>query len=378
MITNERMGIYIHVPFCLKKCFYCDFTSFCSTKENIKTYVKHLVKEINLYGKELEEYKSRVKTLYFGGGTPSILDTEDLREIIINLKKYIDFDTLEEVTFEANPESVTLEKFSKLRQLGINRISLGVQSLDNDSLIKLGRIHDSESVINAVRIIRQCGFSNLNLDLIISTPWQTKEILVKDIEGLIGLNPEHISCYSLSVEEGTEFHKMNITPLDDEIDREYFHLLKDLLLEKGYFRYEISNFSKKGFESKHNTLYWNGFEYFGLGLGAHGYLNGKRYENYLDFDEYFKKTDNYLKPVYNSNVIDFDERKKEHIILNLRTTKGLDIIRFNQLFDCDFLNDYKKSIEKLLNHNLCFIKNNHFILTDEGFDISNTVYLEFY
>lgn len=370
---DDKRGIYVHVPFCLKKCSYCDFLSFTPSEFEMENYVALLEKEIDFYKEEIS--KSKIESIYFGGGTPSVLPSDMIARLVDKLTAIVREKI--EITVEVNPETVTKELLEAYRSCGVNRISMGVQSLHESSLKILGRIHSRERALEAVNLIKEVGFINFNLDLIISYPNQTADMLEKDIEELAKLNPAHISVYSLIIEEGTEFFDKGVKPLSEEIDREYFAIVCDKLREFGYERYEISNFSKPGKESAHNLIYWNAGEYFGLGLGSHGYLNGIRYANFRTFSEYGNAIDSGNKPVEEITELTDDEIKEEYIILNLRLTNGIDLDEYEKIFAERFEEVYDLQIGKLVRHELANLKDNRFSLTHKGLDVSNSVFLEF-
>lgn len=336
-------------------------------------FVEALIKEIKLYQNDIHD----IKSIYIGGGTPSLLDVSSLEKIVeaLNVSEF------EEFTIEVNPESLTREKLMAYKNLGINRISMGVQSSHNDQLKLLGRQHTFEEVVNKVEMIRDVGFDNLNLDLIYSLPRQTLNEINEDIDAFIQLNPEHISTYSLSYDEGTIFDKMKnerlISPIDDDLDRDMFKLINDRLSEKGYQRYEISNFSKEGFESRHNMLYWSANEYIGLGPSAHGYLNRIRYENISSMKEYIQLLNNDKKPIADSTRILDEEALFEYIILNLRKTEGFSISEINKLFEIDFILEYQKELKFLMDNRTIEVENDRVFLSEYGFDVSNSVFEQF-
>ena len=336
-------------------------------------FVEALIKEIKMYQNEMHD----IQSIYIGGGTPSLLDISSLEKIVeaINVSEFKEF------TIEVNPESLTKEKLNAYKRLGINRISMGVQSSHNHQLKLLGRQHTFEEVIKKVEMIRTAGFDNLNLDLIYSLPGQTLNEIKEDIIAFIQLDPEHISTYSLSYDEGTIFDKMKnerlISPIDDDLDRDMFKLISDQLNVKGYERYEISNFSKEGFESRHNMLYWSANEYIGLGPSAHGYLNRIRYENVSNMKEYIQLVKNDKKPIADTTRILHEEALFEYIILNLRKTEGFSITKINRLFEIDFTLDYKKELKFLMDNRTIEIENDRVFLSDYGFDVSNSVFEQF-
>lgn len=293
---------YIHIPFCEKKCNYCDFTSFKFSSENSSKYVAHLLKEVELYRKKYDLTKIQ-KTIYFGGGTPSLLSIEDLKKFLSNFN----YDNNTEITIEVNPKTVDRDKLKKYKDLGINRLSIGVQSFNNIFLKELGRIHNNEEAERIYYEAREIGFNNISLDLMFSLPNQTLEDLEEDLEKLFLLEPEHFSIYSLIWEEGTKFYKDLIAgklkETDNELEAQMYEMIIKKAQKKSYKHYEISNFSKQGFESKHNMTYWENENYLGLGLSAAGYLENIRYKNYSSFEKYYKKIDSLDFPIEEREIL---------------------------------------------------------------------------
>ncbi len=293
---------YIHIPFCEKKCNYCDFTSFKFSSEISSKYVAYLLKEIELYKKKYDFSKIQ-KTIYFGGGTPSLLSIEDLKKILSNFN----YDSNTEITIEVNPKTVDKEKLRKYKELGINRLSIGVQSFNNIFLKSLGRIHNNEEAEKIYYEARDLGFKNISLDLMFSLPNQTLESLREDLEKLFLLEPDHFSIYSLIWEEGTKFYKDLIAgklkETDNELEAQMYEKIIEEAQKRSYKHYEISNFSKRGFESKHNMTYWENKNYLGLGLSAAGYLENIRYQNCSSFKKYYEKLDNMNFPIEEREIL---------------------------------------------------------------------------
>lgn len=328
-------------------------------------YVDALIKEIESYRESISD----IKTIYIGGGTPSLLEGRHLEKIVEALNVPI----VEEFTIEVNPESVKVENLEKYRELGINRISMGVQTTDNQLLKTIGRRHVFQDVEKAVGLIRGTGFDNLNLDLIYGLPGQTTDSIKRDVKKILKLNPEHLSTYSLTIDEGTIFRQRKVQSASDELDREMFHTIREMVIEAGMSRYEISNFAKPGFESRHNLLYWRCNEYIGLGAGAHGYLNDERYGNIDSINEYMARIELGKSAIQFTETIDQAEKIFEYIILNLRTTDGFDPEEFKSRFGFDFLERYKTLITQFTQHNAMKIQEGRVFLTPYGLDISNAI-----
>ena len=339
----NKKGIYIHIPFCVRKCNYCAFLSCVADEAPREEYSQALIKEIKLRAKAMaEEAEQRgedpaealkIDTVYVGGGTPSVLDVSQMREIMHTVNKCFIVKDGAEVTIEANPatlgrkDGVMLAKLQAYKFIGFNRLSMGVQSMDNDRLHFLGRIHTPLNVERDMDLIRRKGFYNVNLDLMFSVPGQTTEDALADVEHILSFEPEHISCYSLQIEEGTPFASMidsgEMTEVPDEEDRATYHKICERLKEAGYEHYEISNFAKPGYRSQHNSLYWNMDDYIGFGLGASGFLGGVRYKNTENFDEYFKAADEGRLPVADEHVNSAFDNISEAVFTGLRRIEGI-------------------------------------------------------
>ena len=274
----ERFGIYIHIPFCVKKCSYCDFVSFCSDEKTWEQYTNAVVCEIE--NKKIENPK-KVTTIYIGGGTPSLIPENYIVKIINTVKSRFKIEESAEITIEVNPGTVTEKKLVAYKNVGINRISIGLQSAEDRILKLIGRIHNYQTFLSTYNLTRNIGFENINVDLMLAIPTQTKGELLNTLNKVIELKPNHISLYSLIVEENTEIKKAlevgNLEYVDEKVEREMYWKTQRILEKNGYFHYEISNFAKRGFESKHNMDCWNQEEYIGFGIAAHSYINNKRF-----------------------------------------------------------------------------------------------------
>ena len=312
-------AIYIHVPFCKSLCSYCDFLSFSNTSDaDRKRYVDYLIKEINMY---TNKNKNMIfDTIYFGGGTPSLLNPEDLKRVLDEL---VIKDGCE-ITIEVNPKSVDLDKLKRFHEIGINRLSIGLQSFNDKMLKTLGRGHNSSEGIQCYLDARTAGFQNISLDLMFSLPGQTIEQLDDDLQKLFELNPEHFSIYSLIWEEGTPFYeqlqKGILKETDNELEADMFNLIIEKSKKRLYNHYEISNFSKENMESRHNSKYWKNSEYLGIGLGASGYLGNERYKNFSTFKEYYESIDSVERPIDLDEVeiVDLDLKESYRNMLGLR------------------------------------------------------------
>lgn len=408
-MKTVKRGIYIHMPFCVRKCNYCAFLSFPADGSPRKEYMDALEKEIRLRAaaEKAAGTDRPVDTVYIGGGTPSVMDISCMSEMVKSLRRGFDIRDGAEFTLEANPatlgrkDGVMLAKMQAYKFMGINRLSMGVQSMDNDRLHYLGRIHTAENVTRDMEIIRRKGFDNVNLDLIFSVPGSTKADTLSDLRKILELGPEHISCYSLQIEEGTPFGRMaeagELTEVPDEEDRETYHEICRLLEEAGYEHYEISNFARRDpddpegpspYRSRHNSLYWNMDEYIGLGLGASGFLNGVRYKNTDDLDEYFRALDEGRLPVAEEHKNTPFDNISEAVFTGLRRAEGiscedaLDAYRraggrvssgdpkaaFWEIFS-----EARAEAEEYASRGLLIIDEKGMRLTEQGIDISNSI-----
>ncbi len=372
----DRFGIYIHIPFCKKKCKYCDFVSFFSNEEKIQTYFEKLIEEIN--SKKIEN--KNVNTIYIGGGTPSFVNSKYIVEILENINKKFKIDVNAEITLEINPGTITKEKLLDYKKVGINRVSIGLQSTQNRLLELIGRIHNYEDFIRTYNLCREVGIKNINTDLMLALPTQSKEELIESLTNIIKLEPEHISIYSLILEEGTKLQKMieqNILQIPDEkTERKMYWDTKRILEKNGYNHYEISNFAKKGLESKHNLDCWNQEEYIGFGLAAHSYINSKRISNTTDIEEYIKcKNFNNIIQIHEKQTR--EEKAKEFMILGLRKIEGVSISDFERKFRINPLFYFRFEINKLTENGLIEVDLDNIKLTKKGLDFANIVFEEF-
>lgn len=315
----EKIGIYIHIPFCKKKCKYCDFISFCSDEISIEKYIGALIKEIKNSTND-----KKVSTVYIGGGTPSLIDSKYICQVIETIKNKFKIEENAEITLEINPGTVNKEKLVSYKNAGINRISIGLQSTSNRILELIGRIHTFEEFEDTYNLARNLGFSNINVDLMLAIPTQTETELIESVNKVISLNPNHISIYSLILEEGTELNRLvenkELELLDDKTERIMYWKTKTILEKNGYNHYEISNFAKKGYESKHNLDCWNQKEYIGFGLSSHSYINNKRFSNTSSFNEYVKNIENneFEKNIEVHEIQNKEEKAKEYMMIGLR------------------------------------------------------------
>lgn len=377
----KDLAVYIHIPFCEKKCYYCDFTSFPEKTDEISQYIEYLIKELSLYKDKIDK-EYTISSIFIGGGTPSSIDENYIEQILNYVFK--NFNTKEniEVSIEVNPGSVTVEKASKYKAIGINRVSIGLQSL-NDSLLKsIGRIHNAADFYNSYEILKDTGFENINIDLMFALPDQSLEDLLLTLEQVVKLDVSHISLYSLILEEGTQFYKLHekgkLNMPSEEEDREMYHKSVQFLKSKGYDHYEISNFSKPNFKCKQNMTYWKVNPYIGVGINSHSNLENKRFSNVSDFKNYYYKLDRNEFPLYEIEDIDKEMEIGEYIILGLRLIEGINKDEFKRRFNKDIEDLYREQILKNIKNGLLTEWENHFKLTNLGLDLSNQVELDFF
>lgn len=371
----EKIGLYVNIPFCKKKCYYCDFVAFPNLENRINSYFENLYKEIDLYQKNMNV---EIDSIYIGGGTPTYIDIKYIEKLVEKLRSF-NIKNLKEFTIEANSNSITLDKLKIYRKIGIDRISLGVQSFDDEVLKNVGRDHNKKIVLQDIENIRKAGFKNLSLDMILNLPSGDFDSIKKDLDLIKEINPEHISYYSLILERGSYFYtlykKGKLKLMDDDLERDIFSYIENYLESIGLERYEISNFSKKGYESYHNKKYWSEGGYLALGLGASGFLSNVRYNNVRNFVKYENLIKEGKLPIESREFISKSEREKEYIIFKLRETEGINLLEFEKIFGHKLLNKYSKIIDKY--YNLGFFNIGESLsFTHKGFDLSNEFYLE--
>ena len=374
----KEIGIYVHIPFCKRKCYYCDFVSYDNKYEKIDSYVETVKKEIEDTSNEFTK-NHIVSTIYFGGGTPSFLESKYIKLLLENIRRNFNVSSNAEITLEVNPGTITEEKLKTYQMCGINRLSIGLQTTNDNLLKKIGRIHTYSEFLSTYNLARKLGFSNINVDLIFSLPDESLDDLKLDLEKIIELSPEHISTYSLIVENGTKIKELIEENADgynlpsEDIERQMYWYIKNTLEEKGYRHYEISNFAKEGYESKHNLNCWNQKEYFGFGAAAHSFIDGIRFSNKKILSEYifnFKSRDIEEK-------MNREELAKEYMMLGLRKIDGVSISEFERKFNLNPLLYFRFEISKLTDENLIEVDLDDIKLTKKGLDFANIVWEEF-
>lgn len=375
----QDISIYVHIPFCSSKCYYCDFTSFTNQKSRIEEYINSLITELSIYKEKLEDY--RIKTIFIGGGTPSVIDAKYIYKVLEYI--YRNFNTHEdmEITMEINPGTLDREKLNIYKEANINRMSIGLQTFNNDILNKLGRIHSAEDFFRSYDILNRVGFENINVDLIFNLPDQTIAMGMKDVETLVNLGVKHISYYSLIIEPGTlmyERHLQNkLKLLDEDSERKLYHNVKEYLKDNGYVHYEISNFSMKDHECLHNLVYWKIKPYLGVGLSSHSFINRKRFWNTNNLNDYIEKLNKNILPIKEEELISKEIEIAEACIFGLRLVEGIDKRDFNNRFDIDIKSLYDNSINKHKEAGLLYEDENYLKLTDRGLDLANLVEIDF-
>lgn len=382
-MDKNEIGIYIHIPFCMKKCFYCDFVSYANKEDMIEKYIKALEKEIKIKAEENKLLK--INTIYIGGGTPSFIDSKHIVYIINAIKESFNVKENAEITIEVNPGTVTKNKLEDYIKCGINRISIGLQTTNNELLKQIGRIHKYEQFLETYNLIRMVGFNNINVDLMLALPNQTIKDLEDSLNKVIMLKPEHISVYSLILEEKTKLYDLvesgKLELLDESIERNMYWKVKNILEQNGYKHYEISNFAKQGYESKHNLNCWNQEEYLGMGVAAHSYLNNKRYSNTENLEQYINKLldeegiKNDIVTVHEEQTL--EDKQKEYMLLGLRKIEGVKISDFKNKFVQNPIYIFRKELDKLVKEDLIQVEDNNIKLTKKGLDLANLVFEEF-
>lgn len=374
----KDLSIYIHIPFCISKCYYCDFISFPGLDTKVDMYIGYLIREMDLYKELLKEYQ--IKTIFIGGGTPSCIEGQYIARILNHIYKIFNKEKIEEITIEANPGTLNKEKLRIYKELGINRISLGVQSLNDQLLKSIGRIHTSTDFYRSYELIRNLGFKNVNVDLIFGLPNQTIGDCQETLEKMVKLQVEHISYYSLILEENTLMNKWynegKIKLPNEELERKMYHDGIKYLKENRYKHYEISNFAREGLECKHNLTYWQIAPYIGFGIAAHSNLNQKRFWNFSNFNDYYNSLDNKRLPIEGEENIDKKMEIAEYLIMGLRLVEGINRDEFANRFNLKVENIYGDVLKKYEKQGLLNIEDKWINFTSKGLDLSNIVYVD--
>jgi oxygen-independent coproporphyrinogen III oxidase len=359
-------GIYIHIPFCKQACYYCDF-HFSTNQEVRKSLVECIKDELIIQKWYLKN--EMVNTIYFGGGTPSLLEEDELELILDTIRNHFELNTTIEITLEANPDDLSEHNLTYFKKLGINRLSIGIQSFHNPFLSFLHRTHSAEKAIEGIKNARKTGFNNISIDLIYAIPGETNEQWLDDIDQALALNPEHISCYSLTIEEKTVFGKWaaagKLKVVNDDNAAQHLELLMEKLEANGYEHYEISNFAKPGFHSQHNSSYWNSEFYLGVGPSAHSYNGTTRQFNISNNHLYIKSIQQQQIP-FEQETLSREDKINEYLLISLRTAKGANLLKLKTEYACDLLEKENAYIQTLLAKNLALLENNMLRLTKKG------------
>ena len=373
------LGLYIHVPFCAQKCYYCDFNSYKIKSNEKEDYLINIEREMLLYKDEFKD--KSFDTVFLGGGTPSILKVDELKRLMSKMYENFNIKDDAEITIECNPGTINKEKLEAMKKIGINRLSIGLQATQNYHLKSIGRIHTYEEFEKNYYDAIDIGFENINVDLMYALPNQKEEEWKDTLDKIIKLNPSHISAYSLILEEGTKLYDMyennEFNLLDEDKDIEMYNYTINTLKDNGYNQYEISNYSKYEKECKHNIIYWKCDNYLGLGPGASGYIEDIRYSNLEDLSEYNNKISQNLKPINEENKLSDKDKIEEFIFMGLRMNEGISLDIFEKRFKIDFKDLYKNALEKLIDNKLIKMEDSNVSLTQKGREISNSVFIEF-
>ena len=365
---KKSLGIYIHIPFCLKKCLYCDFCSFPDKKGLYEEYTEELIRRIKSVSAVCSEH--RVDTVYFGGGTPTLLPLNCFEKLADTLLSSFDVAQNAEVTAECNPATASAQYLSELRKTGVNRLSIGLQSVHENELKALGRAHSFEDFLKTYGQAMAAGFENISADLMYGIPEQTAESFRESLSALAQLSPQHISAYGLKIEKGTPFYKMrdDLSLPDEDTEYEMYLSMSEILGGHGYEKYEISNFSKKGFESKHNLRYWQGGEYLGFGVAAHSYFFGERFGNSRDIGAFLRGESIECE----RSSVDEKEKLREYIMLSMRLSSGMELSEFEKKAKKSFVELYGRTNELIKNGYIKY-ENGRIAFTDKGFFVSNAI-----
>ena len=379
---NNDIGIYIHIPFCLQKCFYCDFNSYANKQELVEKYTFALCNEILKNAEILSQYK--ISTIYIGGGTPSYIDSKYIKQILDTLFLFVDKEYLKEVTIEVNPNSVTEEKLKVYKDSGVNRLSIGLQSNHNDILKKIGRAHKIEEFEKALDIANKVGFNNISADLIYPLPDLDLNRFNETLDYILNLkdkNIKHISIYNLEIHENTKLKFLldegYLTLVDEDEEYEMYTVLNKRFKEAGYNRYEISNYSIPGYESNHNLRYWNQSLYLGFGAGASSFFGGSRYRNENSIEKYISYLDKGISIIAEKEDLDLLSLMKEYVMLALRKIEGLDVTNFKSKYKKDVYELFSEELNSLINDGLLEKEGNYIHLTQRGLEVANLVWEKF-
>lgn len=372
------LGLYIHIPFCRQKCYYCDFLSYQNQEKRIPDYLHALKTELVLYQKKYG--KLYFDTIYIGGGTPSMLLGEEVTGLLSVINDHFLVDAHSEITIEVNPGDLSQQLLAMYMESGINRISLGVQTTDEELLKKLNRDHTNRDILRSVQLMGEAGLENYSFDLIFGLPNQSIEGFQRDLKQILSLQPAHLSLYSLIVEPNTYFHRLEsegqlLQPAEEE-ERAMYHWAIEHLRGAGYSQYEISNFARPGYASRHNLKYWRNQEYIGVGLGSSSHFDGARYSNTRKFSQYADRLMEGELPILEREIVTAASMEVDYLIMNLRLIQGIRLSEYQERFGVDFMERYGRKLAPFLKSGHLLLEGNCIRMSTEGFDISNTILVE--
>lgn len=377
--NNASKAVYIHIPFCEHICYYCDFNKVFLEGQPVDRYVDLLIKEMEMASESYEI--EPISTVFVGGGTPTTLTEQQLERLCLAIHRILPLEADAEFSFEANPGDLSLSKIQVLKDHGVNRISMGVQSFNNDLLKKIGRIHTAEDIYQSIRNLQKIGFENVSIDLIFSLPTQTYTDFKDTLTKALALDLPHYSAYSLIIEPKTIFYNLMqkgqlILP-KQEVEASMYDTLMNDMEKNGLSQYEISNFAKPGYESKHNIVYWSNEHYYGFGAGAHGYLSDQRYSNFGPLKKYMEPLEKGKLPTFQTRQLPLQEQMEEEMFLGLRKVKGVSKAHFSQKFGYSMNTIFSHAIEKTVAEGLLYENSDRIALTREGRFLGNNVFQEF-
>ena len=375
--NKAPLGLYVHIPFCVQKCNYCDFLSFSADEKKKRQYIDALVREMKSWREKISDYE--VDTIFIGGGTPSVLSVTDMDSLFQGISDCFTRSQKTEFTVECNPGTVDEEKLSLYRQAGVNRLSFGMQSTMDEELHQLGRIHNYKQFLGSYELARRVGFDNVNVDIMSAVPKQTLMSYETTLHRVTKLAPEHISSYSLIIEEGTPFYEWyrESPPVDEDTDRRMYECTEEILSAAGYSRYEISNYAKPGRECRHNIKYWRRFEYLGLGLGASSQMGNCRFSNVRDLASYMDSVQSGEILAEEREELSSADEKAEFMYLGLRMMQGISEKEFEENFGENLMECYGEEINRCERQGLLECQGDRIFLTKRGIDVSNRVFAEF-
>lgn len=375
--NKAPLGLYVHIPFCVQKCNYCDFLSFSADEKRKRQYIDALVREMKSWREKISDYE--IDTIFIGGGTPSVLSVTDMDSLFQGISDCFTRSQKTEFTVECNPGTVDEEKLSLYRQAGVNRLSFGMQSTMDEELHQLGRIHNYKQFLGSYELARRVGFDNVNVDIMSAVPKQTLMSYETTLHRVTKLAPEHISSYSLIIEEGTPFYEWyrESPPVDEDTDRRMYECTEEILSAAGYSRYEISNYAKPGRECRHNIKYWRRFEYLGLGLGASSQMGNCRFSNVRDLASYMDSVQSGEILAEERDELSSADEKAEFMYLGLRMMQGISEKEFEENFGENLMECYGEEINRCERQGLLECQGDRIFLTKRGIDVSNRVFAEF-